>query len=212
MSRLSEQLSGAKFRNDELLATLRETDYAPPAFEQNNAYLADLNAQISKTERDLKQYHMKTESERKDHLKYKDSVMKRYLHNLGGSKGKEKFASKSEKEEREFLEAWQREREAEDALQNLRNALSQAEAQKGHLEKSKQRYEHAQNDLDQLYASIFSGPTPEVPGEDQVEQNVQQAKGWFDQCQMQNDRDQQALEALRRAAPLMSYALRNMDE
>lgn len=212
MSDFNEQLNRAKSKNDELLATLKETDYAPPAYEQNNAYLTDLKAQISRTEKDLKTYHSKTEDERKDHLKYKDSVMKRYAYKLGGSKGKDKFASKSEKEEREFLEAWQRERESEDALQNLRSAIANAETQQGHLGKDKQRCEQAQTELDQLYASIFQGPTPQVPGEDQIEQEVQQARSHFDQCQMQGDRDKQALEALKRAAPLMMYAVRNMGE
>lgn len=212
MSQLSEQLGQAASRNHELLGILQETDYAPPAYEQNNAYIADLQQQMAKTNQDLTRYHRVTEAERKDHLKYKESVVKRYAYKLGGSRGKEKFASKSEKEEREFLEAWQREREAQDALENLRSAMANAETQRATLEKEKTRCEQAQKDLDQLYASIFSGPTPEVPGEDQVEQEVQQARGWFDQCQMQSDRDGQALDALKNAGPPMMYAVRNMTD
>lgn len=212
MSNFSEQLSQAASKNHELLDILQQTDYAPPAYEQNNAYISDLQQQTAKTERDLKKYHSVTEAERKDHLKYKESVVKRYAYKLGGSRGKDKFASKSEKEEREFLEAWQREREAEDALENLRAAMSNAEAQKSTLEKEKARREQAQKELDQLYASIFSGPTPQVPGEDEVEREVQQARTWFDQCQMQSDRDGQALEALKRAGPPIVYAERNMDD
>lgn len=212
MSTLSQQLSQAASRNHELLDTLRQTNYAPPAFEQNNAYISDLQQQITKTEANLKRYHTVTEAERKDHLKYKDSVVKRYAYKLGGSKGKEKFETMSAKEEREFLEAWQREREAQDALENLRGAMANADTRKANLGKDKTRCEQAQQDLDQLYASIFSGPTPEVPGEDQVEQEVQHAKGWFDQCQMQSDRDKQAIDALKRAGPPMAYALRHMDD
>ena len=212
MSNFSEQVSQAAARNHELLGILQETDYAPPAYEQNNAYIDDLQQQITKTDQDLKRYHSVTEAERKDHLKYKESVVKRYAYKLGGSRGKEKFATKSEKEEREFLEAWQREREAQDALENLRAAMTNAETQKGNLEKEKSRCEQAQQELDQLYSAIFSGPTPEVPGEDQIEQEVQQAKTHFDQCQMQSDRDNQALDALKRAGAPMMYAVRHMDD
>lgn len=212
MSHLSEQLSQAASRNHELLAILQETDYAPPAYEQNNAYISDLQQQISQTEQNLKRYHSVTEAERKDHLKYKESVVRRYAHKLGGSKGKEKFAAKFEKEEREFLEAWQREREAQDALDNLRSAMTNAEVQKATLEKEKARCEQVQNALDQLYGSIFSGPTPGIPGEDQVEAEVQHTRNFFDQCQMQSDRDHQALDALKRAGAPMMYAVRNLSD
>lgn len=212
MSNFGEQLSQAASKNHELLDILRQTDYAPPAYEQNNSYISDLQQQTAKTEQNLNKYHSVTEAERKDHLKYKESVVKRYAYKLGGSHGKEKFAVKSEKEEREFLEAWQREREAQEALENLKSAMSNAEAQKTTLEKEKTRCEQAQKELDRLYASIFSGPTPQVPGEDQVEQEVQQAKGWFDQCQRQSDRDGQALDALKRAGPPMINAQRNMGD
>lgn len=79
-----------------------------------------------KTEQDIKRCHSITGAERKDHLKYKDSVVKRYAHRLGGSRGKKKFATRSGKERREFLEAWQREREAQDALESLTGAITNA--------------------------------------------------------------------------------------
>lgn len=212
MSNFSEQLNRAASKNSELLGILQETNYAPPAYTQNESYIADLKNQIAKTESDLKKYHVHTEIERKDHLRYKDSIVKRYAYKLGGSRGKESFASKSEKEEREFLEAWQREKEAQDALEELQTALANATSQHGKLEKDKQRCEQAQSELDRLYSSIFSGPTPQVPGEDQIEQEVQQARAHFDECQKQFNNDKQAFDALMSAGMPMKYALSNMDD
>ncbi|KAM3423240.1 hypothetical protein BST61_g688 [Cercospora zeina] len=106
MSQLASTLREAADKNNELLAELRRTDYAPSWLKLNAAFIDDLNAQISSTDKELKKLHQITEDERKDHVDYRDSNFKRYLHKMGGSKGKEKFTSKAEKDESEFLEAW----------------------------------------------------------------------------------------------------------
>ncbi|KAK5138460.1 hypothetical protein LTR08_000046 [Meristemomyces frigidus] len=99
MTQFSVALSQAAQKNHELLATLSQTDYAAPALIQNTAYVSDLKVQVTATENELKKLHEITEEERKDHVKYRDSTLKRFKHKLGGQKGKGKFASKQEKEE-----------------------------------------------------------------------------------------------------------------
>lgn len=119
MSQLSQTLANAASHNHELLSVLAETDYAAKTLQQNTSYITDLEAQTKATEKELRKLHAITEDERKDHVKYRDSTFKRYAHKLGGRKGEAKFASKSEKEERESLEAWQKEREAEERKAEL---------------------------------------------------------------------------------------------
>jgi hypothetical protein len=212
MSQLTQALTNAATRNSELLVVLAETDYAARTLQQNTSYIADLDAQFKATEKELHRLHAKTEYERKDHLKYRDSTFKRYAHKLGGSKGQAKFVSKSEKEEREFLAAWQTEREAEERKAELKRALETANEDCQRLEGEKTRNESAQQDLDQLYASIFSGPTPEVPGEDQLEHAVYYAKQHLEQVQSQWNADSGALEALRRVEVRMGTAAAAMQE
>ena len=212
MSELSQQLSQAADKNRELLYVLGQTDYAPPASKQNTAYISDLQAQIANTDKELQRLHASTEQERKDHVQYRDSVMRRYAHKLGGHKGQEKFASRQEKEEREFLEAWQREREAQQRREELARALEHGESDKRTLESDKTKHDQAQLELDQMYQSIFSGPTPEVPGEDQMEQAVSQTSSWFQQCQTQRGSDKQATEQLQRATASLSRALGDMND
>jgi hypothetical protein len=134
------------------------------------------------------------------------------LHKLGGSKGKEKFASKSEKEEREFLDAWQTERSAKESRDELAGFLEQAENDHTHLDSDTKRHDKAQAELDALYQSIFDGPTPDVPGEDQMEYNVQQAKQHFDQSQAQAGTEGMALQALQRADQTLHQASASMAE
>ena len=212
MSQLTQALTNAVTRNRELLSTLAQTDYADKTLQQNAAYITDLDSQIKATDKELKKLHTQTEDERKDHVKYRDSTFKRYAHKLGGSKGQAKFASKSEKEEREFLQAWQLEREAEERRAELQRALTTATSDRQRFEADKARNTTAQHDLDQLYASIFSGPTPEVPGEDQLEIAVQNAKQHLEQTQSAYNAENAALEALRRVENRMQTAAAAMQE
>ena len=212
MSQLNDQLNQAASKNRELLTVLSQTDYAPPALKQNTSYLSDLNSQISSTDKEIKRYHETTEQERKDHVKYRDSVMRRYAHKLGGHKGEEKFKTKQEKEEREFLEAWQREREAQERREALGKALEHAENEKRTLDADASRHDEAQQELDKMYNSIFSGPTPDVPGEDERENGVYQARDWYNQCQTQLGNEKHALEALQRASKSLKAAQFDLDD
>lgn len=212
MSQFTQALANAAVRNRELLSTLAQTDYAATALQQNKSYTSDLESQIRATDKELKKLHTITEDERKDHLKYRDSTFKRYAHKLGGSKGQAKFSSKSEKEEREFLEAWQKEREAEERRSELMQALNVASDDCARLEHDKTRNDGAQAELDGLYNSIFSGPTPDLPGEDQLETAVQNARQHFEQTQSRFSTDCAALEALRRVENRMQAASASMND
>ena len=210
MSQLSSTLAQASQRNHELLSTLSQTDYAAPALMQNIAYITNLQSQIAATAKKLKGLHAITEDERKDHVKYRDSTVKRFMHKLGGEKGKAKFASKQEKEEREFLEAWQKERVADERRDELARALENAENDKGNLESDKVRHDQAQSELDHMYQSIFGGPTPEVLGEDRMEWSVNSARDWYQQCQTQAGSEKHAMEALQRADQTLEKARNDM--
>lgn len=137
--------------------------------------------------------------------------MKRWAYKLQGGKGKDKFSSRQEKEEREFLDAWQAERSAKESREELERALEQAQKDQSQLEGDAQRHDKAQSELDRLYASIFNGPTPDVPGEDQAEQAVQQSKANLDQYQSQYTSEERALAALANADKSLSQAYTDIE-
>lgn len=196
---LSAALSQAASRNATLLAILSETDYAPSAVAQNASYIGDLQDRIAHTDKQLQFLHTTTNSERKDHVKYRDSTFKRFAYKLGGSKGEAKFAEKASKEEREFLDAWQKERETIESREALGRALTQAQTDRGHLHKENERHDQAQHELDAMYGEIFQGPTPELPGEDALEDDVTMKR---DELQLKQDdlaREKRAADALTKA-------------
>ncbi|KAK5721308.1 hypothetical protein LTR17_014678 [Elasticomyces elasticus] len=212
MSNFSATLAEAAAKNGELLSTLAQTDHAPPALKQNKAYISDLQTQLGALDQELKKLHAITEDERKDHLKYRDSTVKRFAHKLGGKKGTEKFVSKQEKEEREFLEAWQHEREATGRREELARALQYAQDEKRTLEHDNARHSKAQTELDQLYNAIFSGPTPDVPGEDQMESTVATCRDWYQQCQARQNAEKQAMDGVTKVDWFLGKALNDMNE
>ncbi|KAK4555730.1 hypothetical protein LTR86_006950 [Recurvomyces mirabilis] len=212
MSSLRTTLAEAADRNHELIVVLSRTDYAGPALKENGSYTSDLNAQIGALNKELKRLHATTEDERKDHLKYRDSSVKRYAAKIRGHKGQEKLASQQEKEEREFLEAWQKENEAKQRHEELTKALNEAKVQHEVMTKDSARHGQAQESLDRLYNGIFGGPTPEYPEEDQIEGSVSRCREYLDQCQGKSTAEKRALDALRSAHSSLGQGLNSMQE
>ncbi|EHK96113.1 hypothetical protein M7I_8198 [Glarea lozoyensis 74030] len=105
-----------------------------------------------------------------DHVKYRDSHMKKLRYKLGGKK--DKFEEEASKEEKEWLEA---------------------------------------KELDELYNSLFDGPTPEVPGEDELEEQTKDAEKAFHDAQLRLNTEQQARSTLQDADKSLALAIKELD-
>ncbi|KAF2852571.1 hypothetical protein T440DRAFT_466705 [Plenodomus tracheiphilus IPT5] len=167
MSNLHAKIQQAASQNAQLLQGLSETDAAASQLAQQNAYITDLVSQISSTTKRVNDLKRKTALELKDHEKYRDSTIRRFAHKASGRK--DRFSEKAAKEEKEYFDAIQSQKSAEDQLNYLTQLNAQAEVQKLRFESEAQRHQHLQASLDALYNSIFAGPTPEFPNEDQKE-------------------------------------------
>jgi hypothetical protein len=211
-SRLIDSLQHAAGRNQELLAVLSQTDNAPTALKQNSTYITDLETQIANTDKEITRLHRITEDERKDHIKYEESTFTRYMYKVRGSKGKARFAEKAGKEEKEFVEAWQKERETQESHAELTRALAAAKQEQQRLQGETTRHDQAQSELDRLYSSIFDGPTPEVPGEDQLESSLWNNKQWADNSTQHQNLQRRAAEALNATLHCLETASKDMND
>jgi hypothetical protein len=211
-SRLIDSLQHAAGRNQELLAVLSQTDNAPTALKQNSTYIADLETQIANTDKEITRLHRITEDERKDHVKYEESTFTRYMYKVRGSKGMARFAEKAGKEEKEFVEAWQKERETQESHAELTRALAAAKQEQQRLQGETTRHDQAQSELDRLYSSIFDGPTPEVPGEDQLESSLWNNKQWADNSTQHQNLQRRAAEALNATLHCLEAASKDMSD
>lgn len=167
MSSVHAKIQYAASHNARLLQGLAETDSAASQLAQQTAYIADLDSQIASTNERLKALKLKTAHELGDHEKYRDSTFRRFAHKAAGRK--DRFSEKAAKEEKEYFDALQAQKSAEDELDYLMQLKTEADVQKSRFEIAAQRHESLQGELDALYNSIFAGPTPEFPDEDQKE-------------------------------------------
>ncbi|KAK6842039.1 hypothetical protein PG987_002899 [Apiospora arundinis] len=160
-------------RNRVLLSILSETDHALPTLQQHESYLSDLERQRKDAAQWVKEVDKMRKKELKEHIKYRDSVMKRFAYKVSGNK--DKFEEKAAKEEREYFDVLQDEHKAKEQEKNLNALYEAAMVQRTELQGMMSRHNSAQHDLDTLYDAIFDGPTPEFPEEDNKEQAAKEA-------------------------------------
>lgn len=197
MTTIHDQIRQAASRNAELLAGLHETDSAPSQLYQQIQYIKDLNEQLKATEKQASRLKEKTALELKDHKKYNESTFRRFAHRASGRT--DKFNEKAAKEEKEYFEAIQAQKSAEDELGYVRQLLSEAEATKASYEKSAARHDEYQRALDGLYNSIFAGTTPEFPEEDASEAACNAANARLQSLGQTLEKERRVLDLIKKA-------------
>jgi len=168
MADISAKIQDAAARNSDLLRTLAETDHAPPDLEQHGRFLDDLRAQLRASDSRLKALNAQRELELKSHQKYRDSSVRRFMYKAAGKK--DRFAEKADKGERDYFEVLQRAHQEDKINGGLKAQMEEAQGAARALEAVAARNRDAQRQLDELYQSIFAGPTPQFPDEDAAEQ------------------------------------------
>ncbi|OLN86940.1 hypothetical protein CCHL11_04588 [Colletotrichum chlorophyti] len=209
-SDLESKILQAAVKNRELLSVLEATDNAIPDLTQQRRLISDLEHQLKESDRNVKTLDARRKKELKDHEKYRDSVMRRFMHKAVGKR--DKFDEKAAREEREYFDVLQEEHREKELNSNLREQLSQAEEASKGLEAEASRHENAQRELDSLYDSIFAGPTPSYPEEDTREQAAGRALHAYHDTRSRAEAEQHAIRLLTEAMKRMGDSLRNMDD
>ncbi|KAL8724249.1 MAG: hypothetical protein Q9166_008055, partial [cf. Caloplaca sp. 2 TL-2023] len=80
------------------------------------------------------------------------------------------------------------------------------------LEETDRAHKNLQAELDALYNSIFAGPTPKFPGEDQKEWALRQARDAFNDAKRRHEAEAQAAKCLRDTNQFRGEALRSLDD
>jgi hypothetical protein len=204
MSTIHAKIQEAASQNASLLQGLHETDSAPSQLRQQDAYINDLNHQIAKINARVADLKKKTAIELKDHEKYRDSNVRRFAHKATGRKGK--FAEKAAKEEKEYFDAIQAQKSAEDELTYVQHLKSEAEGTRQGYASSAARHQDLQTQLDALYNSIFAGHTPDFPLEDRAEEASQSASQHLYNLNQQLEREKHTLFLLGQTVQKLSDA------
>lgn len=210
MASIQEKIQDAANRNAELLAGLHETESAPAQLYQQISYLKDLDEQIKKSERQLAAYKKRTAAELEDHRKYSESTFRRFAHKASGRK--DRFEEKAAKEEREYFDAIQAQKTAEDDLAYVRQLKAEAEITKQEYEKTALQHDEFQRELDALYNSIFAGYTPGFPDEDAQEHSVNAASEHSADVNQRFQKEKQMLHLLKQILGKLGEAKRHLAE
>jgi hypothetical protein len=207
-SSIREHIQAASSQNASLLSALHETDSAPSQLAQQNAYIADLESQLKSTSARVSKLKKATASELKDHKKYSESTFRRFAHKASGRK--DKFEEKAAKEEREYFDAIQEQKTGEDQLAYLHQLRAEAETTKQGFETQTQRHHDLQKELDNLYESIFAGPTPGFPEEDERERECGSALSNVQHLSERLEKERHILFLLGQTASKLTEAARHL--
>lgn len=207
---LEIKIQEASARNAELLHTLHETESAVPDMDAQKNYVADLERQFADATKKLRQLGDKRKRELKEHESYRDSVMKRFAYKIGGKT--DKFEARAAQEEREYFDALQEEHQADVTKTNLESMLEDAKKVRADLEARVATHKQAQKDLDNLYDSIFNGPSPGFPEEDEREAAKHAAVRAYHEARSRAEAEAQVVNILMQAQQRLNGALMSMED
>lgn len=207
---LEAKIKETSARNDELLRILHETQSAVPDLAAQRRYVADLEKQVADAANKLKQLGYKRKQELKEHESYRDSVMKRFAYKVSGKT--EKFDARAAKEEREYFDVLQQEHQADVMKNNLDAMLADARKVRDRLQSQEKTHTQAQKDLDSLYASIFTGPSPGFPEEDERERETDAAVQAYQEARSRAEAEGQVVKILNQAQQRLNGALMAMED
>ncbi|OHF01732.1 hypothetical protein CORC01_02923 [Colletotrichum orchidophilum] len=207
---LESKIRQAAVINRKLLAILADTDNAIPDLRQQRRLITDLDHQLKESDRNIHALEGRRKKELKDHEKYRDSVMRRFVHKAVGKR--DKFNERAAREEREYFDVLQEEHREKELNKNVREQLRDAREASTSLEAEARRHDEAQCELDSLYDSIFAGPTPSYPEEDALEQSAEQALREYHDTRSKVEAEAHAIRLLTDAMKRMGDSLRHMDD
>jgi len=208
-SPITERILQAADTHASLISQMADLEHVPATLEQQETYLKDLDANLLKLKKELGRLRSITSKERKEHQDLRDSFARRYAHKLTGRS--EKFVSKIEKEEREFLDAHHNQQVAEEREQYLEETIAETNQRVADLTIQAREYESLRQRSEELYNRVFEGPTPGFPEEDQMELAVENAKSFFTESQARYSSDVFAQSLLAKAEGLIALAVRHSE-
>ncbi|KAJ0113813.1 hypothetical protein J7T55_010057 [Diaporthe amygdali] len=207
---LEAKIRDTSERNVELLNILHQTDSSVPDLEAQKRHVADLEKQVAQAAERLKQIGYRRKQELREHEKYRDSVLRRFAFKVGGKA--EKFEARAAKEEREYFDVLQEEHQADVMKKNLDEMLADARTLHGELEIRAATHVQAQNDLDRLYESIFTGPSPGFPEEDERERETSNALQIYKEARSRAEAEGKVVSILTQAQTRLNGALMSMED
>lgn len=196
--------------HEQLLRALEEVDSAHARLTQNLLYIRDLDAQIAAGTQTCKKARYNAVVESIGYERYRDSHVRKYAYKMTGRGNKwDKYKSK---EEQEYLEALQKQKDAEEDLGMAKQLRAEARAQTKVLEKEMQRHGVLLRELDGLYDALFAGATGEFADVGEKMERLNVAQRIYDEQKPVIPHERQILDLLRHINEQANVACDRLDE
>ena len=164
----------AALEQKKLLKMIADSDHASPELSKLKLHIADLRNQVWDESQRRSALRDKMDKEKTEFEDIQKSRVKRLAYVLGGQK--KKHDSKVEKEEKEYLEILAEFSAADAKFKELERNFEDAKKKRTELEALVEKHVDLQNQAEELANSVFDGPSPEFPKDDEAEEQLQKAQ------------------------------------
>ncbi|KAJ7483183.1 hypothetical protein FB451DRAFT_101484 [Mycena latifolia] len=194
----------------QLVAGIAELEYVADALVQQESHIADLEGRVEGGTRKIKALERKTTTQRLVYEELLHSTTRRLAAKLTGRL--EKFEAEADKEEREYLEALEKESQAKESHAVLETMIAEGKAVVLTLKSKAEISALRKKDLAELYSKIFDGPTHAYPEDDQLEYQLQLAQRQHTDIHTLLGRESQALLYLQSANSTLRMCASKMQD
>ncbi|OAQ65059.1 hypothetical protein VFPPC_06233 [Pochonia chlamydosporia 170] len=206
---VQSQIIEAAATQDELLKVLSDTDHASPALKEQLKLVEDLRTHLRNSDHALKQLKTKRELNLKQHEKYRDSHVRRFMYKATGNR--EKFAEKASNGEQEYFDVLQQAQQENNQNAAVKQQLEDASRSRDELQSLSEVHDNAQRQLDDIYARIFNGQTEGFPEEDECESRCNGMLATYRECRGKWEAENSAMQALSAAIKSMDESIRHIN-
>ncbi|KAH8830995.1 hypothetical protein DL96DRAFT_1811934 [Flagelloscypha sp. PMI_526] len=177
MSTTADQVRQSAALHQTLLEQLAPLQGTPSCLACQQVYLADLKILLKKLGGEIRQLTWNTAKEREEHESIQKSFARKYAARIAGKK--EEFIEAQVKEEREYIEALEKETRMKAEIETLKSLIHDGEETMQTLSPLAAEHDRIEKELKDLYAKIFGGTTQEFPQDDTLENNLSSSQTSF---------------------------------
>jgi hypothetical protein len=194
---IHEQVAVAAPKHDKLIQILIESEYSSSALHESAVFIATLQSHIAEQQKLVNELDTQRVHDKISHQRLRDSSLRRIAFNVTGKK--DDFAERLAREERQYLDSIQELTKAQRGLKILQDQLAEAQETHNGIVAAGAKRKAALQELDELYESIFSGPTYGFPEEDQAELALAEEEHTLEATRTKLEKERKAYAKLEKA-------------
>ena len=172
--RVRRAIEEAAPRNTSLLNDIESTEEAVQSLQNNEVRLCHTKEELSVQDVAVQRASHTSISKQLKYTRQRDSLTRKWYYIL--TRMRDNFEQKVREAEKDYHEALAAQQQAESRQRDLQRDMDTVEKENSGLLEVAKKHMAAHKAVDDLYASLFDGPTPGFPDEDEREQRFKSAK------------------------------------